>query len=110
MHGNGAGGTGSGPEAILGFQHAYYVDRSGEKARSFVAPDGAVLQAPQIQDGINTVPAGSTHCLAITSTGGDRYTVQLTERRPDGTTTVYKQVVTTVARDGKTLIKEIAVG
>lgn len=107
VHGDGPGGTSSGPDAILGFQHAYYVERSGARARDFAAPNGAVPDAQVIQSGIDSVPMGTTHCLAITPQGPDQYGVELTETRLDGTVTVYKQVVATVVEDGKTLVESI---
>ncbi|WP_067475566.1 hypothetical protein [Nocardia amamiensis] len=107
--GNGVGDTSSGPGAILGLQYAFYVERSGERARRFVAPDAEnVSAAENIQKGIDEqVPVGTTHCLRITETAADTFDVDLTEHRPDGTTTVYKQTVTTASRDGKTLVYAI---
>ncbi|MCU1642615.1 MAG: hypothetical protein JWN03_2890 [Nocardia sp.] len=104
--GNGAGGTETGADAILGFQHAFYSDRNGVKARAFVAPDAAnVSQADTIQQAINDViPIGTSYCLRITDAGPDVYDADLTEHRPDGTTTVYRQHILTVNKDGKHLI------
>ncbi|MFC9997933.1 hypothetical protein [Nocardia sp. NPDC127526] len=104
--GNGEGSTASGADAILGFQHAFYADRNGEKARSFVAPDAAnVSPAEVIQQAINDViPVGTTYCLRIVEVAPAIYDADLTEHRPDGTTTVYRQHITTVNRDGKNLI------
>ncbi|GAB2670986.1 hypothetical protein GCM10027088_57270 [Nocardia goodfellowii] len=107
--GNGAGNTGSGPGAILGFQHAFYVERSGEKARTFVAPDSENISPVEtIQKAINEeIPAGTTHCLRITEVTPETFDVDLTEHRPNGVTNVYPQVVTVVNRDGKILIHAI---
>ncbi|WP_228538921.1 hypothetical protein [Nocardia sp. XZ_19_385] len=103
--GNGAGNTTSGPGAILGFQYAFYVERSGEKVRGFVAPDAEnISTADIIQKAINEqIPFGTTHCLRITEVHPDAFDVDLTEHRPDGTTTVYRQTVITANRDGKIL-------
>ncbi|MEU7634051.1 hypothetical protein AB0C34_29430 [Nocardia sp. NPDC049220] len=106
--GNGAGDTASGPGAILGFQNAFYVARNGERARSFVAPDADFSTAAVIQKAIDEqIPAGATHCVRITEVGADSFDVDLTEHRPDGTTIVYRQSVTTVDRDGKKLVSII---
>ncbi|WP_067720619.1 hypothetical protein [Nocardia yamanashiensis] len=107
--GNGAGGTDSGAQAILGFQHAFYVDRSGVKARSFVDPDSkTVSEAPVIQsDGINQTPAGTTYCVRIVEVGPETFDADLTVHSPDGTTAVYRQRIVTVNRDGKHLISTI---
>ncbi|MFI6363485.1 hypothetical protein ACIBG0_12135 [Nocardia sp. NPDC050630] len=104
--GNGQGDTSSGPGAILGFQYEFYVDRNGERARRFVAPDAEnVSTAEVIQQAINEqIPVGTTHCLRIAESAADTFEVDLTEHRPDGTTNVYRQTIITVVRDGKTLI------
>ncbi|WP_280417186.1 hypothetical protein [Nocardia carnea] len=104
--GSGAGDTTSGPDAVLGFQHAFYVQRSGAAAREFVAPDSpAISSAETIQRGIDEqIPAGTQHCVRITERTANTFDVDLTERRPNGVTTVYKQTVTTVERDGQTLL------
>ncbi|WP_040804998.1 hypothetical protein [Nocardia concava] len=129
--GNGAGGTGSGVDAILGFQHGFYADRSGEKARSFVAPDSpTVSQADVMQSaGIDKLKPGTSYCLQIVGptpvpapvppvppgappaapVAGvfETYDVDITEHHADGTTQVYAQRVTVVERDGKHLIYSI---
>ncbi|WP_405179777.1 hypothetical protein OG225_39620 [Nocardia sp. NBC_01377] len=104
--GNGPGDTSSGPSAILGFQHAFYVERSGEGVRRYVAPDAENISSADIIQGAITdqIPAGTTHCLRITEVASDTFDVDLTEHRPDGTTTVYRQTVSTVDRDGRILI------
>lgn len=107
--GNGAGDTTSGPGAILGFQHAFYVERSGAQARRFVAPDAEnVSTADIIQKGIDEqVPVGTTHCLRINEVATDTFDVDLTELHPDGKKTIYPQTITTVNRDGKILVYAI---
>lgn len=109
--GAGAGGTNSGPEAILRFQYAYYVKRSGAEAHSAVAP-GAPVSAPEtIQAGIDTVSPGTAHCVRIVTVADDRYTVEVTEFRPGGEPAVYsRQTVTTAVIDGRTLITGITAG
>ncbi|WP_332838798.1 hypothetical protein [Nocardia bovistercoris] len=104
--GNGPGDTLRGPDAVLGFQYAFYVERSGEKVRRFVAPDAEnISTAEVIQRAISEqIPPGTTHCLRITELGADSFDVDLTEHRPDGTTTVYRQTVITVEREGRTLV------
>lgn len=108
--GAGPGGTNSGPDAIAWFQHSYYVERSATRARQVVAPDSTVSQADQIQKGIDSVPLGTTHCLQITSLGGGKYGVVLTEYRPGRSAVQYKQTVTTTVAGGRTMITGIASG
>ncbi|MGV9678078.1 hypothetical protein ACWDSJ_22610 [Nocardia sp. NPDC003482] len=104
--GNGAGDTDSGAGAIMGFQHAFFVDRSGAKVRSFVAPDSdRVPPAESIQQAIDTdIPQGTRFCLRIEQLAPDRFTTELTSFRPDGGTTLYRQLVTTVNQGGKNLV------
>ncbi|MEU4313404.1 hypothetical protein [Nocardia sp. NPDC024068] len=108
--GDGIGDTGSGPGAILGFQNAFYSERNGVAAREFVASDSpSISSAETIQQAIDAqIPRDTRHCVRITERAPDTFDVDLTERRPGGTTTVYKQTVTTVERDGKTLLWVIA--
>lgn len=109
VQGNGPGGTGSGPEAIFGFQHAYYVARSGEQARTLVAPDAAVPPAADIQQGIDGIPPGTTHCLRITPGAFvGQYTVVVTEHRPGAAPLEYNpQLVTTIRVGDRTVITGI---
>ncbi|MFI9511362.1 hypothetical protein [Nocardia sp. NPDC052566] len=105
-----AGGTGSGPDAVLAFQHAYYVARSGEQVRQVVAPDANVAPAPLIQRGIDSIPVGTTHCVRIATLAEGKYSVEVTEYRPGGVPATYKQTVTTAVIGGRTLITGIAAG
>lgn len=107
--GNGSGSTDNAPDAVLGFQHAFYVDRNGAAARRFVADDAPHISAAAIiQQAIDTqIPVGTSHCLRIVERAPNTLDVDLTERRPDGPTTVYRQTVTTVQRNGKTVLYAI---
>ncbi|WP_225727360.1 MULTISPECIES: hypothetical protein [unclassified Nocardia] len=106
-----AGGTDSGPDAILAFQYAYYVTRSGAKAREVVAPGASVSPAEVIQRGIDTYPAGTTHCVRIMTVSDNKYSVEVTVYRPGGEPTTYnRQIVTTGVIGGRTLITGIAAG
>ncbi|WP_278264190.1 hypothetical protein [Nocardia sp. AG03] len=106
-----AGGTDSGPDAVLAFQYAYYVTRSGIEARAVVAPDAEVAPAAVIQRGIDSIPVGTTHCVRITTVADDRFTVEVTEFRPAGAPATYtKQSVRTALVGERTLITGIAAG
>lgn len=106
--GNGVGATDSGPDVILAFQHAYYVGRDGTQARAVVAPDANVPGADVIQAGISTVPAATTHCVAITGQAQNRYAITVTETHPDTTTRSFAEVITTTQVNGRTVIASIA--
>ncbi|MFC4373573.1 hypothetical protein ACFO5K_05620 [Nocardia halotolerans] len=106
-----AGGTDSGPDAVLAFQYAYYVSRSGAEARAVATPDAEVSPAAVIQRGIDSIPVGTTHCVRITTVAPNRYTVEVTEFRPAGAPATYtKQVVRTARVGDRTLITGIAAG
>ncbi|WP_445009100.1 hypothetical protein [Rhodococcus marinonascens] len=105
--GNGPGGTTDGSDAILAFDYAYYVERDGAKAREIAAPDALLGSAEDIQDGIDTLPDGTEHCLEITETETGRYAVTLSELRPGGLKQRYEQVVTTADVGGRTYITSI---
>lgn len=109
VQGNEAGGTDSGPSAIFGFQHAYYVARSGEQARALVAGDAAVPPAADIQRGIDTIPEGTTYCVRIAPGAFvGQYTVTVTEYRPGAAPLGYNpQLVTTMRIGDQTLITGI---
>ncbi|MFD3702417.1 hypothetical protein ACFWUP_04665 [Nocardia sp. NPDC058658] len=106
IRGNGEGGTESGIAAILAFQHAYYVARSGDQARTLVASDAAAPSAAAIQAGIDSTPVGTTHCVEITPGAFEgQYLVKITAFRPDSAPSTYTpQLVGTAEIGNKTLI------
>lgn len=108
--GNGPGDTASGTGAILGFEYAFYAERSGRSAQAFVAPDTVnVSHAEDMQRGIDAeIPIGTTHCVRVVERAWDSFDVDIEERRPNGTVNVYKQHMHTVVRDGRNVIYEIS--
>ncbi|WP_446225826.1 hypothetical protein ACTWPB_12580 [Nocardia sp. IBHARD005] len=104
---NAAGGTGSGPDAILAFEHAYYVTRSGAAARAVIAPDGAVPAIEHLQAGIDSLPTGTKHCVVITP-AAEGFDIELSEWIPGKPANVWRQHITTTVQDGRTLIKSIS--
>ncbi|WP_162958586.1 serine/threonine-protein kinase [Nocardia yunnanensis] len=114
VSGIGPGGTGSGPDAILGFQYAYYVLRSGTAARQFVAEDAAgVADAAKIQSGIDSVLAGTRYCVQVSRLApadDDHWSVRITQQSPGELPDVYTQIVTTRTADARTLITSIVDG
>ncbi|MFD3430731.1 hypothetical protein [Nocardia fluminea] len=105
------GDTTSGPAAIFGFNHAYYVDRSAEQARRFLTPDSVIAAGDRLQTGIDAVPADTRHCGSISSLSsfGDaaRWKVTVGEFRPGIEPWIAEQTITTRTLDGATLISEI---
>lgn len=111
LRGAEAGSTDSGPEAIMWFQHAYYVERSAARALEVVAPGAAVSPEPVIARGIASVPRGTEYCVRVVTMAPDRYSVEVTERRPGAAPATYgRQLVTTAVVGGRTLITGITAG
>lgn len=106
--GNGLGGTTDGVAAVFAFQHAYYGARSGDQVRALVLPESLVSSAESIQQGIDTIPPDTVHCLTITQQQPTHYLVDVFERRPSGETQTYRQNVTTVDRHGRTFIDTVS--
>ncbi len=109
VSGTDPGGTGDGPAAILAFERAYYVQRSGSAARAVVADDSNVNSADEIQRGIDQVPAGTRYCVQITSgsSDGTQWEVRLTEQDPGKPAHTFTQIVTTRTVANHTLITAI---
>ncbi|WP_157171920.1 hypothetical protein [Nocardia higoensis] len=110
IQGNGSGGTDSGPAVIFAFQYAYYVQRSAELARAMVAPNASVPTDEEIQQGIDSVPVGTIHCVAINPGAfAGQYRVVVTEHRPGQTPVSYNpQLVSVADSGGRTLITSIS--
>ncbi|MEV0027927.1 hypothetical protein [Nocardia sp. NPDC050793] len=88
----GAGDTGSAAGVIAAFEHAYYVQRNHEAALRLVAPEiGIVPEA--LAAGIASIPAGTTHCVAITPIAEGAAEVHLVELHPDGQRIDYLQLI-----------------
>lgn len=109
--GRDAGGTTSGPEVIKAFEHAYYVDRDGAKARSYGTELAQMGSATSIQTFIDTrLAPGTLHCTRITDLGNGLWSLELTEIPPGGGEPgVIRQLVQTADVDGRTRIAAITV-
>ncbi|PKV76707.1 hypothetical protein ATK86_7108 [Nocardia fluminea] len=109
--GSGPGDTTTGPTSILGFNHAYYVNRSAELTRRFLTSDSAITTGDRLQTGIDAVPTDTRHCVSIAplNVNGESalWTVTVTEYRPGTEPWIARQTVTTRTSDRVTLISEI---
>ncbi|MFE3194602.1 hypothetical protein ACFXHA_36740 [Nocardia sp. NPDC059240] len=106
--GAGPGDPATGPGAILGFEWAYYSDRSGARAREWVTADAQVPTAETIQAGIDSMPVDTKYCVHITRSASDTWNVTLSEQYPtDPTPQQWAQTITTTATGGRVLITEI---
>ncbi len=121
VSGTDPGGTSSGPDAILAFERAYYVQRSGSAARAVVTDDATVTSslgssafppAENIQRGINQIPVGTRYCVQVTrgSTDGSQWEVRLTQQKPGEQPHTFTQIVTTRTISDRTLIAAIKEG
>ena len=110
--GFGPGDTSSGPGAILGFNYAYYVQRSAKQARQFLASDALVGPGDRLQAGIDAVPAGTHHCVTISPLvrvgDADLWAVTVTEYHPGSEPFAPRQIITTRTHGAATLISSIA--
>ena len=97
----------SGEGVIAALEHRYYLLRSGESVRVLMAPDAPLPEAAMIQQGIDTVPLGTTHCLEVTAIGPNTYSAQITEVRPDRRNEFKQRITTTTAEDGRVMIRSI---
>lgn len=122
VSGTDPGGTSSGPDAILAFERAYYVQRSGSAARAVVTDDATVASADSgpsafpaaesIQRGINQVPVGTRYCVQVTrgNNDGSQWEVRLTQQKPGEQPHTFTQIVTTRTISDRTLIAAIKEG
>lgn len=104
--GNGKGDRESAAGVVLAFQHAYYVARDADAIKPLLAKDSPITNLDALQEGIDSVARGTTHCLHIERDGDDAV-VELTETAPDGGETTYYQRVTTTRENGEVRIVSI---
>jgi hypothetical protein len=106
--GNGPGDTKTGPGAILGYWHAFFVDRNADLMHSFAAPNANLQPAPVLQATIDQqIPKGAAYCVTITTLSPNQYTVVVDQRDPDAKMTRYSELINTTVIDGKTLVELI---
>ncbi|MFE3752828.1 hypothetical protein ACFXO9_00825 [Nocardia tengchongensis] len=110
VSGAGAGNLTSGPGIIMRLEYAWYVLRDTAAVRSVLSADAKVAPEQATRDAISATPAGTQHCVTITSADTDRWNVTVDEKHPDGTQTSWQQVITTATRDGRTDITSIVAG
>lgn len=101
---NRPGDQSSGPNVILAFEYAYYVERDGEQAYALAAPGALAVEADDIQDGIDQAPVDTDYCATITETAPDRFTLDLAVRMSPTSDENYRMYITTTEIDGKSFI------
>lgn len=104
--GNDNGAPVNGTGAILAFDHAYYVDRDGEKVLEHFNPDVRSYDDAFVQSHINKVPVGTTYSLQVTPLQvGVSYDVTLTLTIPGEEPVSYLKNVETMEKDGEYFVK-----
>ncbi|MEV6096182.1 hypothetical protein [Nocardia sp. NPDC051981] len=88
----GSGDPASVTGVIAAFEYAYYQQRSADAALALVTPEAGITRDP-LTAGIASIPAGTTHCVAITPIADATANVHLVELHPDHTRTDYLQVI-----------------
>ncbi|MFF2088612.1 hypothetical protein ACFVVM_32915 [Nocardia sp. NPDC058176] len=104
---SGPGDEFSGVGIILWQQHQWYVERDADAVRAAMTPNAVAAPVESTRDAIAAVPAGTRHCVTLTPAGTDRWSVQIEERRRDGTSARWAQFVTTTVVAGKARITQV---
>ncbi|WP_063045012.1 hypothetical protein [Nocardia pseudovaccinii] len=95
------GDQNSSEAVIQAFEYAYYVARSGERARALATPTSSVQPAEALQAVIDAIPPATTYCLHTTAITGDVFLAVLSEKRPDQPPQQWTQTITTKQIDGR---------
>ncbi|MBF6340633.1 hypothetical protein IU450_32760 [Nocardia abscessus] len=88
---------------IAAFEAAYYIDRSAEAAMRLLAPESGIA-ADGLAAGIASIPAGATHCVAVTPISESTANVHVVELRPDRQRMDYLQLINTRPGEGGGLL------
>ncbi|AWH93661.1 hypothetical protein [Dietzia lutea] len=79
--------------AVLAFDHAYYVERSAEKAFEAVSPSSRMTEEQLRVEGVERVPEGTTHCVEARELSPTLLEVDLTEYPPETDPVLIRQRV-----------------
>lgn len=108
---DGPGDASTGPGVILAQQFSLYARRDVTAVRAMFAPEAVVASEEATRTAIEATPIGTVHCVSIRPAGPDRWAVQISEKRPDGSTPQWAQTVTTAKQvDGRVLITAVTAG
>ncbi|MFD4439897.1 hypothetical protein ACFWPK_08965 [Nocardia sp. NPDC058519] len=86
------------PGLIASFEAAYYIHRNPEAALRLIAPEAGIA-AEGLAVGIASIPAGTTHCVAITPISATTANVHIAELHPDRKRLDYLQLINTRPAD-----------
>ncbi|KZO59774.1 hypothetical protein A2U19_05480 [Dietzia maris] len=79
--------------AVLAFDHAYYAERSAEKAFEAVAPSSRMTEERLRVEGVERVAEGTTHCVEARELTPTLLEVDLTEYPPEADPVLIRQRV-----------------
>lgn len=91
--GDGPGSPDSPADVVLAFDHAFYVERSAEKAFALVSSTSRMSEDRLLTEGIGPLPQGTTHCVDARELSPTLLEVSLTETRPDSPPVLIRQRV-----------------
>lgn len=91
--GSGPGSLSTPAGAVLAFDHAYYVERSAEKAFAAVAPSSRMTEEQLRADGVEQVADGTAHCVEVRELSPTLLEVDLTEYPPEADPVLIRQRV-----------------
>ncbi|MGX1596698.1 hypothetical protein ACWIDS_06470 [Dietzia maris] len=100
--GSGPGSLETPAGAVLAFDHAYYVERSAEKAFEAVAPSSRMTEEQLRVEGVERVPEGTTHCVDVRELSPTLLEVDLTEYPPGADPVLIRQRVRVAENPGGT--------
>lgn len=93
VRGSGPGSLDSPADTVLAFDHAYYVERSAEKAFEAVSPSSRMTEDQLRSEGIDRLAEGTSHCVEIRELGPTLLEVDLTEFPPESEPVLIRQRV-----------------
>lgn len=91
--GSGPGSLETPAGAVLAFDHAYYAERSAEKAFEAVAPSSRMTEEQLRVEGVERVPEGTAHCVEVRELSPTLLEVDLTEYPPEADPVLIRQRV-----------------
>lgn len=91
--GDGPGSPDTPAGVVLAFDHAFYVERSAEKAFALVASTSRMSESRLRTEGIGRLPQRTSHCVDARELSPTLLEVSLTETRPDTPPVLIRQRV-----------------
>lgn len=93
VSGSGPGSLDTPAGTVLAFDHAYYAERSAEKAFEAVSPSSRMTEEQLRVDGVDKLAEGTGHCVEISELSPTLLEVELTEYPPDADPVLIRQRV-----------------